>query len=153
MLVSPGNPLKDNSRLPSIGERVAQVDAVMDHPRIRPTGLEAERGFRYTWQTVDFLTTVLPDRRFVWIMGGDNFADFPRWQRWREIADLVPMAIYARPGTGLRATQSKAGILLGRYRIDESDAELLADSHPPAWVFLSGLMSGVSSTQIRASRG
>jgi nicotinate-nucleotide adenylyltransferase len=152
VLVSPGNPLKDNSRLPPLAERMAAVSALMDHPRIHATRLEAAHGFRYSYETVHFLTTALPDRRFVWIMGADSFRDFDRWQRWREIAGLVPLAVYARPGAALRAPLAKAGTALSRYRLEESDAEVLASCAPPAWVFLSGLMSGISSTQIRAAQ-
>jgi nicotinate-nucleotide adenylyltransferase len=125
----------------------------MHHPRIHVTGFETAHGLRYTYETLKFLKTSLPARRFVWIMGTDNFADFDHWQRWREIAGLMPMAIYARPGSTLRAPLAKAGTALARYRIDETDAGTLAYRLPPAWVFLSGLMSGISSTQIRAARG
>ena len=31
--------------------------------------------------------------RFVWIIGADNLRSFHRWQRWREIAMLVPIAV------------------------------------------------------------
>ena len=41
---------------------------------------------------------------------------------------------------------------MGRWRIDESDAGLLADLEPPAWVFLHGLRSTLSSTALRAGR-
>jgi nicotinate-nucleotide adenylyltransferase len=117
---------------------------------VQVTAFEAARAFRYTYQTVRFLVDALPDRRFVWIMGGDSFCDFHRWQRWREIAGLVPLAIYARPGSGLRAPLGHAGTTLARYRLDESDAPLLASTPPPAWVFLTGVTSALSSTEIRA---
>jgi len=38
-----------------------------------------------------------PRARFVWIMGGDNLAQFHRWRRWKEIARLVPIAVVSRP--------------------------------------------------------
>jgi nicotinate-nucleotide adenylyltransferase len=152
LLVSPGNPLKDNRTLPDLASRAEAAADVVRHPRVRVTTFEAGRGFSYTFQTVRFLTTTLPDRRFVWIMGGDSFSDFHRWQRWREIAALVPMAIYARPGSGVRAPLGHAGTALARYRLDESDAPRLALTPPPAWVFLTGVTSGLSSTGIRAGR-
>ena len=110
----------------------------MDHPRIAVTGFEAEHGFRYSYDTIRFLKQACEGTRFVWIMGADNLRGFERWERWREIADLMPLAVYARPGANLRATFSK---------------ETLADREPPAWVYLHGMMSGQSSTAIRARRG
>lgn len=150
VLVTPGNPLKDNSALPPLETRVRAARALITHPRIRVTGFEAARGFAYSWQTVDFLTTAMPDRRFVWIMGADSLANFHRWQRWRDIAARLPMAVYVRPGAGRRALASRAAAVLDYAQLDETDAPLLADARPPAWIYLQGRQSSLSSTAIRA---
>ncbi|MFS8036435.1 nicotinate-nucleotide adenylyltransferase [Xanthobacter sp. AM11] len=151
-LVTPGNPLKDNRALPSLEERVAIARQVARHPRIDVTGFEATLGMRYSYETLAYLVRRLPTVRFVWIMGADNLARFDRWQRWRAIADLVPLAVVDRMGDSLRASASPAAQALARYRIDETDAAVLADLPPPAWVFLHGLKSPVSSSGIRAAR-
>lgn len=151
VMVTPGNPLKNHGDLAPLGTRVEAVRAVMHNPAIRVTGFEAARGFTYSWQTIRFLTESLKDRRFVWIMGADNMVDFHRWERWRDIATMVPMAVYVRPGSSRRAPVSLAATNLARYRIDERDASLLASMSPPAWVYLHGLMSPLSSSAIRAN--
>lgn len=152
VLVTPGNPLKDRTELAPLEERVLATRAMMDHPRIKVTGFEAAHGFTYSWQTVRFLTQSLPGRKFVWIMGADNLVAFDRWERWRDIAAMLPMAIYVRPGSNRRAPTSLAATALARYRIDESDAGRLASLKPPAWVYLHGLTSALSSSAIRARR-
>lgn len=151
-LVTPGNPLKDNDQLPSLEERVAFARHVANHPRIDVTGCEAALGVRYTYETVEALTRRMPKVRFVWIMGADNLIQFDRWQRWRAIADRLPMAVVDRMGRSLAATAAPAARALARWRVDESDAAVLADLEPPAWVFLHGLKSPVSSTGIRAAQ-
>lgn len=153
VLVTPGNPLKDNKALPSLQSRVEAARALVTHPLIRVTGFEAAKGFSYSWQTVDFFTRTMPDRRFVWIMGADSLADFHRWQRWRDIAARMPIAVYVRPGSSQRALASRAASVLDHAQIDESDAAVLADCQPPAWIYLRGRQSTLSSTAIRASRG
>jgi nicotinate-nucleotide adenylyltransferase len=65
---------------------------------------------------------------------------------------MIPIAVYVRPGSELRAPVARAATALARWRLDESDAELLAGRDPPAWVFLHGLMSALSSSGIRARR-
>lgn len=152
VLVTPGNPLKDNSGLPPLAGRVRAARAMIADPRIRVTGFEAARGFTYTWQTIRFLTRSMPDRRFVWIMGADSLADFHRWERWRDIAAMVPMAIYVRPGSSRRALASRAATTLDHAQLDETDAPLLARARPPAWVYLHGRQSTLSSTAIRSGR-
>jgi nicotinate-nucleotide adenylyltransferase len=47
---------------------------------------------------------------------------------------------------------STAAQALGRYRLPERNAAQLADRGPPAWVFLHGLKSPLSSTALRAAR-
>jgi nicotinate-nucleotide adenylyltransferase len=90
--------------------------------------------------------------RFVWIMGADNLRQPDRWERWEEIVRLMPMAVYVRPGSTRQAPVSKAATALARYRIDESDARRLPSITPPAWVYLHGLMSPLSSSALRRDR-
>lgn len=149
VLVSPGNPLKDPGELAPLAERVAATRAVMRHPRIEVTDFEAARGFRYSWQTVAFLTRSRPATRFVWLMGGDSLVSFDRWARWQDIAQALPMAVYARPGAGSGATRGRAALALARYRLPEERAATLPDATPPAWVYLTGVTSAQSSSALR----
>jgi nicotinate-nucleotide adenylyltransferase len=150
VMVTPGNPLKDNGELAPLEDRMEAARRLMDDPRIRVTGFEAAHGFRYSFETVGHLARSCDGVRFVWIMGADSLRDFHRWERWEEIASLVPMAVYARPGSNFRATRSPAAISLQAFRIPEEEAERLADREPPAWVYLRGIMSAQSSTALRA---
>lgn len=152
LLASPGNPLKENNNLAPLDDRVAATRTLMRHPDVKVTGFEAEHGFHYTHDTLTFLRERCVGVKFVWIMGADNMAQFDQWERWRDIAELMPIAVYARPGSLHRATTSKAATALKIYRIPEIEAETLADRDPPAWVYLRGVMSAQSSTAIRARR-
>jgi nicotinate-nucleotide adenylyltransferase len=151
-LVTPGNPLKDTQGLAPLGERLAAALALAHHPRIDVTDLEAELGTPYTYETVSYLRRRCPGVHFVWIMGADNLRSFHRWQRWRDIAQLVPIAIVDRLGPSLYATGSAAAQALARYRLPEAAARKLADHKPPAWIYLHGLKSPLSSTALRAAR-
>jgi nicotinate-nucleotide adenylyltransferase len=86
---------------------------------------------------------------FVWVMGADNLAGFDRWQHWRDIARLVPIAVVDRPGWRLRALASPAATSLARYRVAESFAGRLPVMPPPAWTLLSTRLSEASSTALR----
>jgi nicotinate-nucleotide adenylyltransferase len=151
-LVTPGNPLKELGGLPPLAERMAAAQALARHPRLAVTGFEAEIGARYTLDSLEYLAGHAPGVRFVWIMGADNLAQFDRWRGWRRIAQLMPFAVIDRPGWTLRAARSRAALALARFRIDETDAPVLADRAPPAWVFLHGPRSALSSTVLRQQR-
>ena len=151
-LVTPGNPLKDSRGLAPLDERIAAARALARHPRIEVTGLEAEIGAHYTYDTIRYLLARCPGVRFVWIMGADNLRTFHRWQKWRDIAAMVPIAVIDRLGPSLYATAGSAGQALARYRLPDSQAKSLADHRPPAWIYLHGLKSPLSSTALRAAR-
>jgi nicotinate-nucleotide adenylyltransferase len=151
-LVTPGNPLKDSRGLAPLPQRLAAARALAHHPAICITGFEAEIGTRYTHDTLRYLLARCPGVRFVWIMGADNLRSFPRWQKWRSIAAMVPIAVIDRLGPSLYATSGLAGQALARYRLPDSQARVLADRRPPAWIYLHGLKSPLSSTALRAAR-
>ena len=148
-LVSPGNPLKDNSNLLPLHLRIAAAREMCTLPGVHVTGFESAYGFRYTFDTLTHLRTRLRDRKLVWMMGADNLAAFHHWEHWREIAEMMPLAVYVRPGNTKKAMHSPAATALARYRIDETDAHLLPDLDAPAWVYLNGIVSGLSSSAIR----
>jgi nicotinate-nucleotide adenylyltransferase len=151
-MVTPGNPLKDTRGLASLEKRIAAARALANHPRIVVTGVEAQMRTRYTYDTVRSLIARCPGVHFVWIMGADNLRSFHRWQKWRAIANLIPIAVVDRVGPSLYATGGTAAHALGRFRIREEAAKSLPHRRPPAWVFLHGLKSPLSSTALRALR-
>ncbi|MGU3464797.1 nicotinate-nucleotide adenylyltransferase [Methylobacterium sp. C33D] len=152
-LVSPGNPLKSRSALPSVEARCAQARAIARHPRIAVTGFEAALGVRFTVQTLRFLTRRCPGVHFVWIMGADSLGTFHRWKGFAEIARLVPIAVIDRPSFTMTPLSARAARRLADTRVPEAAASGLALRPPPAWLFLHGPRSTLSSTQIRARTG
>ncbi len=148
-MVTPGNPLKSSSGLPSLESRMAASRALVTDPAVRVTGFEAELGSPYTYATVRYLRRRFPRTRFVWVMGADNLATFDRWRHWRGVAGMLPIAVVDRPGWHLTALASPAARALARGRLPESDAALLPTRKPPAWVFLTSRLSEASSTALR----
>ncbi|MDB5593846.1 MAG: nicotinate-nucleotide adenylyltransferase [Hyphomicrobiales bacterium] len=148
-IVTPGNPLKENAGLPPLDVRMEAARKMAAHPRIDITGFEAEIGTRFTFDTIAYLSKRCPQVDFVWIMGADNLRQFHRWQRWQDMARLVPIAVIDRPGSTLKAAHSRAAIWLARRRLGENEGRLLAGAQAPAFVFLHGPRSGLSSTDLR----
>ena len=152
-LVTPGNPLKDQDTLRDLEARTEAARRVADDPRIDVSCLESVIGTRYTVDTVKYLRRRASGLRFVWIMGADNLAQFHRWQNWRRMATLVPIAVIDRPPQSFRALNAPAAQALARYRLPENEARRLADHRAPAWVFLTGLKMNLSSTGLRNPDG
>ena len=149
-LVSPGNPLKDISRLPSLEQRMDLCAELAGDPRIKVTGFEARHQVRYTADTVRLVRKRRPRLKFVWLMGADNLAEFHRWENWRDIMGLVPIAVMARPGQRISARLSPAARMFRAHKLKSREAMRIAGMMPPAWVFVNVPMSDLSSTRIRA---
>lgn len=150
-LVTPGNPLKDHAP-DQLGRRVAAARAMARHPKIHVTAIEATLNTRFTADTLAILSERLPGVHLVWLMGGDNLRQFHRWRHWREIAGLMPIAIYDRPGSTFTATASPAAFALRKRRVREIDAARLPTHRTPAWIYLHGPRVALSSTELRAKR-
>ncbi|MDE2063882.1 MAG: nicotinic acid mononucleotide adenylyltransferase, partial [Bradyrhizobium sp.] len=69
------------------------------------------------------------------------------------IASEVPIAVIDRPPQSFRALASPAAQALARYRVPENQAASLAEQRAPAWTFLTGLKSHLSSTVLRNQDG
>jgi nicotinate-nucleotide adenylyltransferase len=115
-LVSPGNPLKASAGMAPLGLRVASACRQARRAPIRVSTMEREFGTRFTVDTLRALRRRWPKRRFVWLMGADNLAQFSRWKDWRGIARLMPIAVMARPGYDGAALASPAMAWFRRYR-------------------------------------
>ncbi len=148
-IVTPGNPLKDTTHLAPLAERLSLCEAQVHDPRIKITAFEAGHNMRFTADTLGLIKARNPGVHFVWIMGADNLANFHRWQRWQEIALTFPIAVIDRPGSTLAFLSSRMAKTFDYARIDETDAPMLARSKAPAWTFIHGPRSLLSSTAIR----
>ncbi|ANN67741.1 nicotinate (nicotinamide) nucleotide adenylyltransferase [Bordetella bronchialis] len=77
--------------------------AIADEPGIVLNTAEIDRGGpTYTVDTVrDLPTEAGGGRRYVWLLGADQLANFCTWREWQTIADRVDLAVATRPGTPL----------------------------------------------------
>ncbi len=149
-LVSPGNPLKPAKGMAPLPARLASARKMARRAPIRATAIEARLNTRYTVDTIRKLQRHYPKRKFVWIMGADNLAQFHRWRDWRGIARAIPIAVVARPGYDGRALAGPAMAWLRRYRRPRSAANRWTTWSLPAVVLLRFRPDPTSATGIRA---
>ncbi len=114
-LVSPGNPLKATATdMAPLAKRLASAQHIARRTPIRATAIERQLATRYTVDTLRALVARYPKRRFIWLMGADNLAQFHRWRQWRQIAKVMPIAVIARPGYDADAVAAPAMAWLRR---------------------------------------
>ena len=149
-MVTPGNPLKSTRELAPLAERIRLSEKLAEDPRIKVTAFEAAANVRYTADTLALVKARNPGVNFVGIMGADSLASVHRWARWRAIAMTFPIAVIDRPGATLSFLSSVMAKTFAYAREDETDSEVLASRRAPAWTFLHGPRSQLSSTALRA---
>lgn len=152
-MVTPGNPLKSRTELTPLAERLEACEQLATDPRIKVTAFEKTLGTSYTARTLEYIRSRNPAVHFVWIMGADNLAGFHHWQRWQKIATTFPIAVIDRPGSTLAYLSSKMARTFDYARVDEDDAGVLWQKRAPAWTFIHGPRSTLSSSAIRAAAG
>lgn len=150
-LVSPGNVLKPAKGMAPLEARLASARAMSRNAPIRATAIERDLGTRFTVDTLRAILRRYPKRRFVWIMGADNLAQFHKWKAWRDIARLMPIAVIARPGYDAVAMASPANAWLRRWRQRPGQFVSGARRSAPALTFLRFDPDGRSASAIRAA--
>lgn len=148
-LVSPGNPLKTSAEMAPLAARLVSARRMARRAPIRPTAIERELGTRYTADTLRKLLRRYPRRRFVWLMGADNLAEFHRWRDWRWIAQHIVIAVIARPGYDRSARAAPAMAWLRRFVRPAGQSRNWTDWRPPALVLLRFQPDPRSATRLR----
>lgn len=101
LMLSPQNPLKQETDLLDDQLRYEMAQKALE-------GIEGIKAcnyeFRlpkpsYTWNTLQHLTEDYPDREFILIIGGDNWAQFERWRCWKDILRHHRVIVYPRGNT------------------------------------------------------
>ena len=150
-LVSPGNPLKEAAGdMAPLAARLASAHVQARRTPIIPTAIEARLGTRFTADTLARLIRLYPNRRFIWLMGADNLAQFHRWRDWRKIARMVPIAVIARPGYDSSALRAPAMGWLKRFVRRGVGPKNWTNWSPPALVLLRFRPDPSSATRVRA---
>jgi nicotinate (nicotinamide) nucleotide adenylyltransferase/ribosome silencing factor RsfS/YbeB/iojap len=149
-LVSPQNPLKPVKGMSPFAKRLAGAAALASgQKRIKVNAIEATLGTTYTADTIRALRRRFPHTRFVWLMGGDNLSQLPRWHRWEDIVESVPIAVFDRPETALPALAGKAAQRYAQARLPANAMRGLAGMKQPAWAFIHARLDPSSATAIR----
>ena len=150
-LVSPGNPLKPAAGMAPLDARFASARKMARHATIRATAIESKLGTRYTIDTLRALGRRYPDKKFIWLMGADNLAQFHRWRDWRGIARTLPIAVVARPSYTGDALAGPAMAWLRRFRHRSDQARRWTTWRLPALVLLRFRPDPTSATGLRAA--
>ena len=99
-VVSPQNPLKNNSVLLNEYHRLALVQlAVQDELHLKAVDIEFHLPRpSYTIDTLTYLQEKYPDHQFSLLMGSDSYLNLPNWKNFETLVANWEIFVYTRPG-------------------------------------------------------
>lgn len=148
-LVSPQNPLKPTRGMLPFEERVTLAKKNANHPKIFVSTIEQYFQTRYTYDTLLKIKEKYPKIRFIWLMGEDNLVQFPKWQRWRDIVENIPIVVFCRGNNTYKALHSIMAYRYAKYRCTGLTIRNIRLKKPPSWVFLPIRKHPASATALR----
>jgi nicotinate-nucleotide adenylyltransferase len=97
-IVSPQNPLKESKQLANEQQRLEMMNlAVASEPRFKVSDVEfAMPKPSYTFDTLELLSRVYPERNFFLIIGSDNLEEFHLWKNHEQILKKYQILVYPR---------------------------------------------------------
>ena len=85
-------------------------------------------------------------------MGADSLVEFPRWQGWKQLFTLVPIAVFDRAPYSAQALSGKAATMFAKNRLLNRKARNLADFKTPVWTFFQTPLHAGTATAIRSKQ-
>ena len=135
-VLSPKNPMKESNTLQDANLRwedlqrvVRKLNGETTCGKEKFTASDIEFHLEpplYTYNTLEKLSTLHPDKHFALLMGGDNINILHKWYRGEELLQKYPILVYPREGVDTEALCKEKGA-----------------------IFIDAPMVNISSTQIR----
>ena len=150
-LVSPQNPLKKSTNMANLSDRLtAARDIAAMIPCIHVIAPEVRLPSNFTYETLKYLGNTMPLARLIWIMGADNLVQFRQWKRYRDIIELLPIAVIDRPGYSYKALGTGRQLFKRRYNQGQMRHRLVSSGQKTlGWCFIAGKRHHASATNIR----
>ena len=151
-LVSPQNPLKSNSISAPLRIRLDNARSMAKGHNIRVEDLETKFKTNFTSKTLEFIIKRYGGSKFVWLMGADNLVEINQWFNWKNIFQIMPVAVFNRGVYSYSVINSIAGKYYFSKLHKTKDSNSIFDKPLPAWQFLHINKNPISSTLLRLKK-
>ena len=113
-VVSPQNPFKVGDNLLDDEKRLEMARcALATEPQMKASDVEFYLPRpSYMWNTLQQLSSDIPDCTFILLIGGDNWSSFARWYRSEDILSHYSIAIYPRKGEEIEESSLSDNVTL-----------------------------------------
>jgi len=129
-IVSPHNPLKDESELSDDYVRLEMLRwSLSDYPKFSVSDIEFSLPKpSFTCQTLSALSEQEPDTQFILVIGGDNVDIFHKWKNYEWIMENYPILVYPRLGASNQIPDNYSNMTLINAPIIEISSTFVRQS-------------------------
>ena len=106
MVIAYNNPYKPMYKK-TVMERAIEIQKLVKHPKILICVIKGELKYKFTYQTVQYLTSHLPQIEWFLLMGADNIKHFHKWEGNEFVTSKTKLAVFDRPIYTYQAIFSK----------------------------------------------
>ena len=144
-IVAAQNPLKPIQGMAPFADRLRMCRMIADdYDWLKVSDIEQRQKLNRTYDVLQALRDESPDAHFIWMMGADNLANFHQWYKWQDMADMLPIAVMARPGDMSQALKAPA---LQYIPLIQNSSQW--PQHERGLILLDNPMVEISSTRLR----
>lgn len=147
-LVTPQNPIKDESPLP-LKERMRLSKDLVKHPKIIISTIEDELGTNITYDTIKKLKRYYSKTNFVWISGMDNALGLHEWNHWQDLLSEICMVHLTRSPARTLVKQCPLRMYEPQNHVFIDKAGHLPLDPGTTYWMMQKKMVNISSTEIR----
>lgn len=140
------NRFKDADSYASIEQRMEMARLLKDHYpdlSVELSDIEEQLGTHITADILKHLAKAHPDIEFIWVMGGDNLAEFHLWQDYEYIMDHFEICVVNRPGYEDEALGS---VVATDYAASKKEPQEILAGGKRGWSFIKTTGTDMSSS-------
>ena len=132
-VVTNQNPLKTKPDL-NLSSRIKLCKIISkNHKKIKIKNVKKKFNFLNTFDLLNYWKRKNKKDKIYFLMGADNMITFHKWKKWKKIASLSKIVVFARPGFTKRSMKS-----IALKRLDKQD-----------WIYINDTKFNISSTKLK----
>ncbi len=137
---------KEPSDYASTYHRISMANILMkryeNHPFVM-SDIQEKMGTHIAYEVVQKLQETYPEIHFIWSLGADSFANFESWKNYKQLIEMIPIAVLNRRPDTEKARQS---FIANTYKyLQCSDPKTLCEADN-GWMFMDNPEIDMSSS-------
>ena len=149
-LITKKNPLKKENDYLSFEDRLNKIKLKINNDKIIYKYFEDQTNSNFLIDNIKYIKKLFTDDKFIFLMGSDSFIEMNKWEKYNDIFNEIPIAVFNREKGKYNVENSQIGDMYKNCRVNLSK-NFISNQVLPCWTFISEFNENISSTKLRNS--